>query len=207
MMGSRKYSTGRWASLIRGQSLVESPQQQGGYHHPQTLEEVRTLWIGDLQYWVDESYLTSCFSQTGELTFFIFFLSFSACSSDFLVYVKVIRNKITGQPEGSRENASDVQWDIDASVRGAKVVTDPNENERNKAMSEMNGLYCSARPMRISVATPRKNVGVQQQYVAKAAYHVPVPVPSVVAAPAYVAQSAQVQENDITGTTVSLISF
>ncbi|KAL8129333.1 hypothetical protein V2J09_018488 [Rumex salicifolius] len=53
------------------------------YHQPQTLEEVRTLWIGDLQYWVDESYLTSCFAHTREV-----------------VSIKIIRNKITGQPEG-----------------------------------------------------------------------------------------------------------
>lgn len=68
-----------------------------------------------------------------------------------------------------------------SSVRGAKVVTDPStgrskgygfvkfaeESERNRAMAEMNGLYCSTRPMRISAATPKKNVGVQQQYVTK----------------------------------------
>lgn len=39
-----------------------------GYHQPTSLEEVRTLWIGDLQYWVDESYLHSCFAHTGEVT-------------------------------------------------------------------------------------------------------------------------------------------
>lgn len=66
------------------------------------------------------------------------------------------------------------------SVRGAKVVTDPltgrskgygfvkfaDENERNRAMTEMNGYYCSTRPMRISAATPKKSTGVQQQYAA-----------------------------------------
>ncbi|CAK9142813.1 unnamed protein product [Ilex paraguariensis] len=64
------------------------------------------------------------------------------------------------------------------SVRGAKVVTDPNtgrskgygfvkfadEMERNRAMTEMNGVYCSTRPMRISAATPKKTAGFQQQY-------------------------------------------
>lgn len=66
------------------------------------------------------------------------------------------------------------------SVRGAKVVTDPstgrskgygfvkfaNETERNRAMTEMNGVYCSTRPMRISAATPKKNsaTSLQQQY-------------------------------------------
>lgn len=57
-----------------------------------------------------------------------------------------------------------------SSVKGAKVVTDPNtgrskgygfvrfadDNERTRAMSEMNGMYCSTRPMRIGVATPKK---------------------------------------------------
>lgn len=37
------------------------------YHQPTTLEEVRTLWIGDLQIWVDEAYLHNCFSHTGEV--------------------------------------------------------------------------------------------------------------------------------------------
>ncbi|KHG17307.1 Polyadenylate-binding RBP47 [Gossypium arboreum] len=64
------------------------------------------------------------------------------------------------------------------SVKGAKVVIDSNtgrskgygfvrfgdENERSKAMTEMNGVYCSSRPMRISVATPKKAFGYQQQY-------------------------------------------
>jgi hypothetical protein len=41
----------------------------GPYHQPTTLEEVRTLWIGDLQYWADENYLYSCFAHTGEVRF------------------------------------------------------------------------------------------------------------------------------------------
>ncbi|TYH23410.1 hypothetical protein ES288_A03G011600v1 [Gossypium darwinii] len=64
------------------------------------------------------------------------------------------------------------------SVKGAKVVIDSNtgrskgygfvrfgdENERSRAMTKMNGVYCSSRPMRISVATPKKAFGYQQQY-------------------------------------------
>ncbi|KAI7758302.1 hypothetical protein M8C21_014664 [Ambrosia artemisiifolia] len=63
------------------------------------------------------------------------------------------------------------------SVKGAKVVVDTNtmcskgygfvrfsdESERSRAMTEMNGQYCSSRPMRIGVATPKKPSG-QQQY-------------------------------------------
>lgn len=64
------------------------------------------------------------------------------------------------------------------SVKAAKVVFDANtgrskgygfvrfgdENERSQAMTEMNGVYCSSRPMRIGAATPRKSSGYQQQY-------------------------------------------
>lgn len=64
------------------------------------------------------------------------------------------------------------------SVKGAKVIIDSNtgrskgygfvrfgdENERSRAMTEMNGVYCSSRPMRIDVATPKKASGYQQQY-------------------------------------------
>lgn len=31
-------------------------------------DEVRTLWIGDLQFWMEENYLYNCFSQAGEVT-------------------------------------------------------------------------------------------------------------------------------------------
>lgn len=64
------------------------------------------------------------------------------------------------------------------SVKGAKVVFDSNtgrskgygfvrfgdDSERTQAMTEMNGVYCSSRPMRIGLATPRKSSGYQQQY-------------------------------------------
>ncbi|PUZ42597.1 hypothetical protein GQ55_9G595200 [Panicum hallii var. hallii] len=200
------------------------------YHQPTSLEEVRTLWIGDLQYWTDENYLYGCFAHTGEVQ-----------------SVKIIRNKVTSLPEGygfiefiSHEAAEKVlqtyngtqmpgtehtfrlNWasfssgerrpdagpdhsifvgdlapDVTdyllqetfrvnyPSVRGAKVVTDPNtgrskgygfvkfadENEKNRAMTEMNGVYCSTRPMRISAAIPKKSGGSQLQYsAAKAIY-------------------------------------
>ena len=56
------------------------------------------------------------------------------------------------------------------SVRGAKVIIDPitnrskgygfvrfaDESEKNRAMAEMNGVYCSSRPMRINAATTKK---------------------------------------------------
>ncbi|MGD7361251.1 hypothetical protein ACQCQ5_27435, partial [Ralstonia pseudosolanacearum] len=69
------------------------------------------------------------------------------------------------------------------SVKGAKVVTDrltgrskgygfvkfADETEQVRAMTEMNGMYCSTRAMRIGPATNKKNADVQQQYP-KASY-------------------------------------
>ncbi|CAK9164679.1 unnamed protein product [Ilex paraguariensis] len=225
------------------------------YHQPMSLEEVRTLWIGDLPYWADESYLHSWFAHTGEV-----------------LSIKVIRNKITGQPEGygfveftshataerilqsyngTQIHGTEVTFRLNwasfgigerrpdagpehsifvgdlapdvtdyllqetfraqyPSVRGAKVVTDPStgrskgygfvkfadEMERNRAMTEMNGMYCSTRPMRISAATPKKTAGFQQQYAtAKALY------PAPLYAPAPVMPTTPV-DNDINNTTI-----
>ncbi|KAL0376107.1 UNVERIFIED_CONTAM: Polyadenylate-binding protein RBP47 [Sesamum calycinum] len=189
-------------------------------------EDNKTIWIGDLQQWMDESYLHACFSQTGEV-----------------VSVKIIRNKQTGQSErygfvefnthlaaenvlqsyngtmmpnadqpfrlnwaafstGERRPEAgsdlsifvgDLATDVtDAllhdtfaskypSVKGAKVVVDSNtgrskgygfvrfgdENDKSRAMTEMNGVYCSSRPMRIGVATPKKR-SPQQLYSSQA---------------------------------------
>ncbi|CAI8584439.1 unnamed protein product [Vicia faba] len=236
------------------------------YHQPTTIEEVRTLWIGDLQYWVDENYLTNCFSHTGEV-----------------ISIKIIRNKITGQPEGygfvefvshaaaervlqsyngtqmpGTEQTFRLNWasfgigerrpdagpdhsifvgdlapDVTdyllqetfrthySSVRGAKVVTDPNtgrskgygfvkfadESERNRAMSEMNGVYCSTRPMRISAATPKKTTAYPQNpyaAVGAAAVVAPAPAPKAIyPVPAYTAPLNTVPpEYDANNTTV-----
>ena len=189
----------------QGSAGVPAQQQPAG--QPANADEVRTLWIGDLQYYMDENYLLSCFAQTGEVA-----------------SVKVIRNKQTGQVEGygfiefvSRAAAERVlqtyngtpmpngesnyrlNWasfssgdrrdetpeftifvgDLAAdvtdymlqetfrahfpSVKGAKVVIDRitgrtkgygfvrfgDETEYNRAMTEMNGAFCSTRPMRI----------------------------------------------------------
>ncbi|GFP94535.1 polyadenylate-binding protein rbp47 [Phtheirospermum japonicum] len=70
------------------------------------------------------------------------------------------------------------------SVKAAKVVIDANtgrskgygfvrfgdDNERSNAMTEMNGVYCSSRPMRIGAATPRKSSGYQQHYSSPGGY-------------------------------------
>lgn len=64
------------------------------------------------------------------------------------------------------------------SVKGAKVVTDRttgrskgygfvrfgDEGEQLRAMNEMNGQFCSSRPMRIGPAATKKPVGAGQPY-------------------------------------------
>ncbi|KAL9683799.1 hypothetical protein QQ045_021225 [Rhodiola kirilowii] len=211
------------------QSDPQQYQQQQRYYQNQGSaaveeDEVKTIWIGDLQYWMDEPYLHSCFAPSGEVE-----------------SLKIIRNKQTGQSEcygfiefvsrpaaekvlqtynGStmprsdqpyrinwaavgaveRRSSSDSGSDLSIfvgdlapdvtdvilqetfasnyqSVKGAKVVFDVNsgrskgygfvrfsdENERERAMTEMNGVYCLSRPMRLGVATPKKSAGYQQQ--------------------------------------------
>ncbi|CAH9091465.1 unnamed protein product [Cuscuta europaea] len=70
------------------------------------------------------------------------------------------------------------------SVKAAKVVIDAHtgrskgygfvrfgdDSERSHAMTEMNGAYCSSRPMRIAAATPRKSSGYQLQRVPQGGY-------------------------------------
>ncbi|RYR76200.1 hypothetical protein Ahy_A01g000809 isoform D [Arachis hypogaea] len=192
---------------------------------PASADEVRTLWIGDLQYWMDENYLYTCFAHTGEMA-----------------SVKVIRNKQTSQSEGygfieftSRAAAErilqtfngtimpnggqnfrlnwatfsagerrhddspdytifvgDLAADVTdyhlqetfrgrySSVKGAKVVIDrltgrtkgygfvrfADESEQVRAMTEMQGVLCSTRPMRIGPAsnknpTTQSNKGIE----------------------------------------------
>ncbi|CAM8988187.1 unnamed protein product [Rhodiola kirilowii] len=65
------------------QQFQQQPQQQQQYAQPGNPNEIRTLWIGDLQYWMDENYVYGCFAQTNEV-----------------VNVKLIRNKVSNQLEG-----------------------------------------------------------------------------------------------------------
>ncbi|WOL04923.1 polyadenylate-binding protein RBP45 [Canna indica] len=210
------------------QASVPAPAPVMALPQPASADEIRTLWIGDLQYWMDENYLYGCFVHTGEV-----------------VSVKLIRNKITGQSEGygfiefvsraaadrvlqtfngqmmpNAEQAFRLNWatcgagerrgdgadytifvgDLAADVtdymlqdifkarytsfKGAKVVTDRltgrskgygfikfgDLNEQTRAMTEMNGVYCSTRPMRIGPAANKKALGTQQQYSTNVSY-------------------------------------
>ncbi|GLT92234.1 hypothetical protein SLE2022_100820 [Rubroshorea leprosula] len=208
------------------------PHLQHPQHQQQSLGSIgenRTIWVGDLHHWMDESYLHSCFASTGEIA-----------------SIKVIRNKQTGLSEGygfveffthataekvlenysgilmpnteqpfrlnwasfgtaekRSENGPDLSifvGDLAAdvtdsllhetfankypSVKAAKVVIDANtgrskgygfvrfgdDNERTQAMTEMNGVFCLSRPMRIGAATPRKSTRYQQHYSSQGGY-------------------------------------
>lgn len=247
-LAMQQYQQQQWLAMQQypATSMVMQQQQQMMYQQPQYMpygyqqqnpnqqqpqtqaqiqsstEENKTIWIGDLQNWMDEVYLQSCFTQTGEV-----------------LSAKLIRNKQTGQSErfgfiefsshaaaekvlqsfngtimpnteqtfrlnwatfSTGDRRADAGSDLSifvgdltpdvtdtvlhetfatryTSVKGAKVVVDTNtgrskgygfvrfgdENERTRAMTEMNGIYCSSRPMRIGVATPKKALPTQQQ--------------------------------------------
>ncbi|KAK4378417.1 hypothetical protein RND71_000279 [Anisodus tanguticus] len=226
------------AAMAMQQQMMYGQQYMPYYHQQQqhkmqqapqiqsSSEDNRTIWIGDLQQWMDESYLHSCFSQAAEL-----------------ISVKIIRNKQTGQSErygfiefnthaaaekvlqsyngtmmpnaeqpfclnwaafSAGEKRAETGSDFSIfvgdlasdvtdtmlrdtfasrypSLKGAKVVVDANtghskgygfvrfgdESERSRAMTEMNGIYCSSRPMRVGVATPKKP-SAQQQFSSQA---------------------------------------
>ncbi|KAH0915599.1 hypothetical protein HID58_030045 [Brassica napus] len=53
-------------------SLGQPQQYSGGSQTPGSGDEIRSLWIGDLQPWMDESYLVNSFSITGELSCLLF---------------------------------------------------------------------------------------------------------------------------------------
>ncbi|KAJ4760742.1 Polyadenylate-binding protein RBP45 [Rhynchospora pubera] len=208
------------AQMAAPQQLLYG-QSQGGQQSAAP-GEIRSLWIGDLQYWMDENYLYDCFANTGEVK-----------------NVKIIKNKQTGHSEGygfvefnsraaaervlqtytgqTMPNVSQVyrlNWassgsgerrndnngdehtifvgDLGAevtdsileetfkahyqSVKGAKVVMDKltgrskgygfvkfeDPTEQQRAMTEMNGEYCSTRQMRIGPAANKKAFSSQQ---------------------------------------------
>ncbi|RWV82496.1 hypothetical protein GW17_00055997 [Ensete ventricosum] len=193
------------------------------YHHPTPLpqqhngagansasaavggEDNKTIWVGDLHYWMDENYLHNCFGRTGETGKsegygFVEFYTHEAAENVLQSFVGHIMpnadqpfrlNWASFSTGDRRSDASsnysifvgDLASDVtDAtlqetfaskypSVKGAKVVIDANtgrskgygfvrfgkEDEKTLAMTEMNGIYCSTRPMRIGPATPRKS--------------------------------------------------
>ena len=92
----------------------------------------------------------------------------SDVSPDHSIFVGDLASDVT---DTLLQETFDIRY---SSVKGAKVVIDANtgrskgygfvrfgdENEKLRAMSEMNGVFCSSRAMRIGAATPRKSSGM-----------------------------------------------
>jgi len=57
--------------------------------------ESKTLWIGDIEHWMDESYIGGLFAGTGNNLFVKKYYYLGAVTS-----VKLIRDKNTGLPAG-----------------------------------------------------------------------------------------------------------
>ncbi|KAI5683450.1 hypothetical protein M9H77_04678 [Catharanthus roseus] len=197
----------------------QQPQQYNGASaDPNASDGIRSLWIGDLQYWMDEQYIVNCFAHTGEVVSakvirnkqsgqsegygFIEFVSHAAAERNLQAYngslmPNVEQNfRLNWASMGAGEKRSDDSPDytifvgdlagdvtdymlqetfraVYPSVKGAKVVTDrltgrtkgygfvkfTDESEQMRAMTEMNGRFCSTRPMRIGPAANKKTVG------------------------------------------------
>ncbi|CAA2992469.1 polyadenylate-binding RBP45-like, partial [Olea europaea subsp. europaea] len=197
------------------------PQQYGVSPAAQAPADdgTRSLWIGDLQYWMDEQYIYSCFALTGEVASakvirnkqtgqsegygFIEFVSHAAAERNLMTYngtqmpnsEQTFRLNWASMGAGEKHDdtpeytifVGDLAADITdymlqetfrasySSVKGAKVVTDKitgrtkgygfvrfgDESEQLHAMTEMNGRYCSTRPMRVGPAANKQKVGGQ----------------------------------------------
>ena len=209
----------------RGQGDTMASASSGG----DKSDGPRTLWMGDLAYWMDETILLSLFANTGEV-----------------LSAKIIRNKMTGYSEGygfiefasnfaaqkvlqtyngapipgtdqffrlnwashssrggsgagshssgGKEESDNSEHSVFVgdlspevtdfalqeffrqfypSVKSARVVTDPvtgrpkgygfvrfiSEADRDKAMVEMSGQVVGSRPIRVSLATPKRSGG------------------------------------------------
>ncbi|CDY29263.1 BnaC01g19150D [Brassica napus] len=203
-------------------SLGQQQQYGGGSQNPGSGGEIRSLWIGDLQPWMDESYLRNIFSTlTGEVQQakvirnkqsgysegygFIEFVSHAAAERILQTYngaqmpgcEQTFRLNWAQLGAGERRQADgpehtvfvgDLAPDVTdymltetfkavySSVKGAKVVADRttgrskgygfvkfgDESEQIRAMTEMNGQYCSSRPMRTGPAANKKPLTMQQ---------------------------------------------
>ncbi|XP_062183938.1 RNA-binding protein L-like [Phragmites australis] len=186
---------------------------------PAAADEARTLWIGDLQYWMDENYIYTCFANTGEVQSvklirdkssgqlqgygFVEFTSHAAAERVLQTYNGQMMPNVeltyrlnwasAGEKRDDTPDYTIFVGDLAAdvtdyllqetfrvhypSVKGAKVVTDKltmrskgygfvkfgDPTEQARAMTEMNGMLCSSRPMRIGPAASRKTTGVQER--------------------------------------------
>ncbi|MCJ1350258.1 MAG: hypothetical protein MMC33_000239 [Icmadophila ericetorum] len=181
-----------------------------------------TLWMGELEPWIDENFVRSVWYNMGEQVnvkmirdkfsgnagyCFIDFTSPAAAAKALTLNGTIIPNsnrpfKLNwasggGLADRSRDDrgpeysifVGDLGPEVNefvlvslfqsrfASCKSAKIMTDPisgmsrgygfvrfsDEGEQNRALGEMQGVYCGNRPMRISTATPKNKTGATGQ--------------------------------------------
>jgi len=192
----------------------QQQQQYGG-----AMDNKTTLWMGELEPWMDEGYIRGLWYQMGEQVNVKFirdkFTGANAgyCFVDFVSNAAAVKalTTVNGTPIPGTNRMFKLNWasggglsdrnrddrgpeysifvgDLGpevtewmlvsvfqqrySSCKSAKIMTDPmtgmsrgygfvrfaDESEQQRALVEMQGLYCGNRPMRISTATP-KNKG------------------------------------------------
>lgn len=197
---------------------VESPTQ-GGMGSQQGIDSKTTLWMGELEPWVDEQFVRNTwytmgypvnikmirdkFSGSNAGYCFVDFESTDHASRALQLNGQIIPNtsrqfKLNwasggGLADRSRDDrgpefsifVGDLGPEVNEYVllslfqskfntcKSAKIMTDPisglsrgygfvrfaDEAEQQRALTEMQGVYCGNRPMRISTATPKNKSG------------------------------------------------
>ncbi|KAJ5124834.1 uncharacterized protein N7515_008659 [Penicillium bovifimosum] len=164
-----------------------------------------TLWMGDLEPWINENFIRNLWSQMGEQVNVNMILDTSSGSNAGYCFVeftspaaatKALSLNGTPMPFTNRVfKLNRAQGDSEYSIfvgnlgpevtefalvslfysrfpsfKSAKIMTDPitgrslcygfvrfsHESDQQRALTEMQGVHCRTRPMRISIATPRK---------------------------------------------------
>ncbi|EAQ92969.1 hypothetical protein CHGG_01204 [Chaetomium globosum CBS 148.51] len=139
---------------------------------PSSNEAAKTLWMGEMEGWMDETFIKNiCRTVLGED-----------------VQVKVIRDRNSGDDRGPEYSifVGDLGPEVNEfvlvslfqsrfpSCKSAKIMTDAmtgqsrgygfvrfsDESDQQRALVEMQGVYCGNRPMRISTATPKTRMAV-----------------------------------------------
>ncbi|KAL8988369.1 MAG: hypothetical protein Q9177_002547 [Variospora cf. flavescens] len=192
------------------------PGSAGG--QPQGADQKTTLWMGELEPWIDENFVRSVWYNMGEQVnvkmirdkfsgnagyCFIDFTNPAAAAKALQLNGQLIPNtnrpfKLNwasggGLADRSRDErgpehsifVGDLGPEVNEyvlvslfqnrfpSCKSAKIMTDPisgmsrgygfvrfsDEQDQQRALSEMQGVYCGNRPMRISTATPKNKTG------------------------------------------------
>lgn len=199
-------------SSVSSAPSISSNTDNGDLDQPKN-----SLWMGELEPWMDEHFIKSIFYYFGESVkvkfirdkftgghlgyCFIEFTSPESASKALSLNGQIIPNssrffKLNWASGGDKQKG-DVEYSIFIgdlapdvaesalfqlfqakypSCKTAKIMADPNtgmsrgygfvrfsdESEKQRALTEMQGVYCGSRPMRISEAVP-KNKQQQQQ--------------------------------------------